>query len=206
MVQVPLWKQGIRYYVSTALEELHTPAGTIRFKKTLQLKVTLNCGHSLFVSQLLVEEARSSADPAGYLIEYILGHHSAAHAAEHCAAHGEAPIAPIGSPLQAMAAVVRTAKRALVLLVVVPFLAFSIVEHGCAVVLFWLGSVLEWAGWNLPGDRVHHIDGGYGRLVAPWLKGQWLIWFLGSKKYTSLPRGLRLKDDKFHNCRLTGVN
>lgn len=198
MVQVPLWKQGIRYYVSTALDDLHTPAGAIRFKKTLQLKVTLNCGHSLFVSQPLVEEARWSPDPAGYLIEYILGHHAAA--------HGEAPIAPIGFPLPVMAAVAQTAKHALVLLVVVPFLAFSIVQRGCTEVLFWLRSVLEWAGWNLPGDRVHHIDGGYGRLVAPWLKGQWLIWFLGSKKYTSLPRGLRLKDDKFHNCRLTGVN
>lgn len=58
---------------------------------------------------------------------------------------------------------------------------------------------------NLPGNKIHHIEGGYGRLVLPWFGGRWLIWFFGSQKYDALPRGFRLMNRHFHNCTATGV-
>lgn len=58
---------------------------------------------------------------------------------------------------------------------------------------------------NLPTDRVHHIAGGFGRLVLPWFGQRWLIWFDGKTQLPSLPKGLKLMDCNFHNCRATGV-
>lgn len=58
---------------------------------------------------------------------------------------------------------------------------------------------------NLPGHYIHHIAGGFGRLVLPWFGGRWLIWFIGGTKRHPLPRGFRLMDHHFHNCSATGV-
>lgn len=56
---------------------------------------------------------------------------------------------------------------------------------------------------NLPGDTVHSIDYGYGRLVLP-VRGGWLFHpfetFIGKAKWFRIAR-----TGTFHNCRATGV-
>lgn len=50
---------------------------------------------------------------------------------------------------------------------------------------------------NRPLDKIHCPRSGYGRLVAPWLRGRWLAWFRN--------HGVRLTYWKgFHNCRIHG--
>lgn len=65
---------------------------------------------------------------------------------------------------------------------------------------------------NLPGDLVHHISGGYGRLLVPWFGGRWLIFFRRGRRWGAVvgislnrPPRIRLMDRHFHNCRRTGV-
>lgn len=51
---------------------------------------------------------------------------------------------------------------------------------------------------NLPMHKIHDLEGSYGRLLLPLLRGRWLAYF---------PRyGVRVTSRHgFHNCTSTGV-
>lgn len=53
---------------------------------------------------------------------------------------------------------------------------------------------------NLPGDRCHHFEIGFCRLLFPWSNGRWLV-FADGMKGTVVRRGLHIVSQQWHNQR-----
>ena len=67
---------------------------------------------------------------------------------------------------------------------------------------------LQGGNVNFPGDKIHHITIGFGRLVIPVGRKRWLIFAFGMKDVetgrTLVKRGLIVESNQFHNCRGAG--
>lgn len=59
---------------------------------------------------------------------------------------------------------------------------------------------------NLPTDKIHCIDWGYGWLLFPIWWNKWLCLREPYKKAITRSKRFRIANrDRFHNCRVTGI-
>lgn len=59
---------------------------------------------------------------------------------------------------------------------------------------------------NLPGDKIHCIDWGYGILLFPWFTGWIARRFENQQSGQHYPELRIARRGRFHNCRVTGVH